>query len=97
MALQEVTNAVIRRLRLTEQPMSKVWSQQCRRYASSPSDALTKETAQLETSSFAANLPDASQYEYDPAGNARKRQKQLPRSRYGAPSPQTYHGNGQRH
>lgn len=92
MALQEVTNALIRRLRLSEQPLNKVWTQQCRRYASS--DANSQETAQLETSSFetiSTDSGDSRAGQFDPAGNARKRQRQLPKSRYGASGMDIYH------
>lgn len=97
MALQEVTNAVIRRLRLSEQPLNKVWTQQCRRYASSDASTKETETAQLETSSFETISTDAAESrvgQFDPAGNARKRQRQLPKSRYGASHQHIF--NGQR-
>ncbi|SMY27123.1 unnamed protein product [Zymoseptoria tritici ST99CH_1A5] len=93
MALQEVTQSFIRRLRLSERPLNQVWTQQCRRYASAPA---RDDTQQLENSSFVAT-PEQDALtghvnEYSPAENARKRKKQLPPSRYSFRPPKYYRG-----
>lgn len=92
MALQEVTNAFIRRLRLSERPLNDAWKLQCRQFASAPlrkreelAADVQKETAELEESDFVTTPQGAAEErlsQYDPLGNARKRKRELPRSRY---------------
>jgi hypothetical protein len=92
MALHEVTNAFIRRLRLTERPLSSAWTQQCRNYATprgkvremsdEEKTRFTQETQDLEQASTETVNPEQRLGEYDPVGNARKRKRQLPPSRY---------------
>ena len=78
MALQEVTNAVLKRFQTSRAPLNRVWSLQCRRYASGEAIA---EVHELEESSF-LNETSISDKKFDPVEKARKRQKQLPPSRY---------------
>lgn len=88
MALQEVTQAFLKRLRLSERPISRVSRRDCLRYASSPSDATTTtqdpHELDLEQTTFLSqSLPPSDKAKaYDPAESARGRKRQLPSSRY---------------
>ena len=85
MALQEVTNAFLRRMQTSRNPLNRVWTLQCRRYATG--EAATEaptEIEELEHSSFqdSTPLPQERASKFDPAARARKRSAQLPPSRY---------------
>lgn len=76
MALQEVTNSFLRRLRTTQAPAHRSWTTQCRRYASEGFGG----GDEMEETSFQSSA-GPSQRHYDPVALAKKRNKQLPPSR----------------
>ena len=78
MALQEVTNAFLKRFQTSPQPLNRAWSLQCRHYASAKPAV---DIGDLENSEFLEDI-EPSQKTFDPAGKARRRNKQLPPSRY---------------
>jgi large subunit ribosomal protein L5 len=93
MALQELTSAFIKRLRLSERPIGAACRRQCvqrRCFADAASQPETQsETSQpeikdLEHLSFVkSSQPDKAIIEsFDPVANAKKRGTQLPPSRY---------------
>ncbi|KXT01417.1 hypothetical protein AC578_9536 [Pseudocercospora eumusae] len=107
MALQEVTASFLRRLQLSERPVSKVWTSQCRCYASSDASGgasreqkstaskADKEIEELEQTEFlGAGIEKAEDRlsEYDPVGRSRRRRTQLPASRYQFRPPRYYRG-----
>lgn len=99
MALSDVTNSFIRRLRLKEKPLSKAWTLQCQRYASTSVDpaVVEKERQDLDHSEFQSTTPETAEErigEYRPAENARKRKAQLPPSRYFATDEYCISGHG---
>lgn len=72
--------------------MSAAWTAQCRRYASTDAQ---KEVDELEYSPFQTTTSDTAAQkieQFDPAGNARKRRRQLPSSRYNFRPPKYYRG-----
>ena len=77
MALQEVTNALLKRLQTTNRPLNRVWNLQCRHYATGD---VAPEIEGLERSSFLKDTK-VSERDFNPVEKARKRQKQLPPSR----------------
>ena len=85
MALQEVTNAFLKRMQTSQAPFNRVWMLQCRRYATGEATAqAAPEIEDLETSSFQDDAQHGSSDRvaaFDPAGQAKKRSKQLPPSR----------------
>ena len=92
MALQEVTNAFLKRMQTSRTPLNRVWTLQCRRYATGEAAAAVEEIEDLEHSSFDnATQPQTSERlsAFDPAAQARKRSKQLPPSRYTHHTPTT--------
>ncbi|KAK5166062.1 54S ribosomal protein L7, mitochondrial [Saxophila tyrrhenica] len=88
MALQEVTKAFLRRCQASRKPVNLAWTQQCRRYASTGS---SQETQSMETTDFLQD-ETVSEREFDPVAKARKREKQLPSSRYQFRPPRYYRG-----
>jgi hypothetical protein len=93
MALQELTGAFIKRLRLSERPIGAACRRQCiqRRCfadaASTPetlSESSQPEIKDLEHLSFAkpSRVDKATIENFDPVANAKKRGTQLPPSRY---------------
>lgn len=83
MALQEVTNAFIRRMQSSRTPLQSTWKLHClRTYAT---DSVQKELGELEETAHQATPSDAAGKrlsQYDPAKNAKQRKEQLPSSRY---------------
>jgi large subunit ribosomal protein L5 len=75
MALQEVTNAFIRRMRGPLASNNTAWTAQCRRFASTETTQ-----ADIESSDFLTDQ-QVSQRQFDPAVNARRRRARLPKSR----------------
>jgi hypothetical protein len=85
MALQEVTRAFLRRMQTSRAPLNRVWTLQCRRYATGEAAAESPiEIEELEPSSFQDDTTLAPErvIKFDPAARARKRSKELPPSRY---------------
>lgn len=94
MALSEVTNALLRRMRTSTTPLNRVWTLQCRRYATGEATAeASPELADLEPSSFHDFTEVSSERlaNFDPAAQAKKRNKQLPPSRYSYPQANNVH------
>lgn len=86
MALQEVTHAFIKRLRLSERPWNAAWQQQClrpRRHASSQAGDAKQELRDLEETSFrdTAQPDELDLATFDPVANSVKRNHILPPSR----------------
>ncbi len=77
MALQEVTSAFLKRLQSSPTPLQRAWSLQCRHYATAESAFVSEE---MERSAF-QNKTGKVPKEWDPAGRARRRNRQLPPSR----------------
>jgi hypothetical protein len=97
MALQELTGAFIKRLRLSERPIGAACRRQCiqrRCFADAASDSQTPTETQSETSqpeikdlehlSFvkSSQADKAIIESFDPVANAKKRGSELPPSRY---------------
>lgn len=83
MALQEVTQSFLRRLRVSQPQTQAVWTPQCRRHAS---DVAVREESDLEHTTFqgSAKVSPQKVEEYNPVKTARKRNRQLPSSRSGS-------------
>lgn len=97
MALQEVTSAFLRRLRLSERPIRLSTNTQCRRYASNEvqkSQGTTSLDQNLEETSFtgASSSSPSDVSAFDPARRARERTTRLPASRYKFRPPKYYRG-----
>ena len=84
MALQEVTAAFLRRCQASPRPLHSAWRLQCRQYATA--DSRSEEPSDLESTKFLGAAAPSTR-PFDPVAKAKRRNRQLPPSRYEARDP----------